>query len=146
LRNQSLWSDRRAITGSCLCGGVAFTVNGELPAIQLCYCRQCRKAQGSAFAANIPVKAEQFQLTRGAELLQSFESSPGKQRLFCGRCGSPIMSKRESLPGIVRLRAGTLEGELPTKPGLHQRVAYKANWWTIADSLPQYPDAPPAET
>ena len=131
-------------TGSCLCGGVRFSIDGEPGAIQLCHCSQCRKAQGTPFAANTPVKAADFKLQAGAELLQHFESSPGKQRAFCGRCGSPIYSRRTSLPGVLRIRAGLVDQPLPGKPAWHAFVADKANWWTIQDDdIPRFPGAAP---
>lgn len=128
-------------TGSCLCKGVAFEINGPLAAIQICHCSQCRKAQGSAFASNIQVEAANFRLLRGAELLKEYESSPGKQRVFCGNCGSPVYSRRDDKPGVLRLRAGTLDGELATQPGFHFYTASKANWWSIDDELPRYAEA-----
>jgi hypothetical protein len=130
-------------TGSCLCGGVRFTVKGELAPIQLCYCTQCRKAQGTPFASNTPVSTAAFNLESGAELLQSFESSPGKQRVFCGRCGSPLYSRKDSLPDVLRLRAGLLDQPLPVKPVSHAYVASKPNWWSIQDELPQFAAAQP---
>ena len=125
-------------TGSCLCGGVRYSVHAPLAPIQLCHCRQCRKAQGSAFAANIPVARADFRLDTGAELLGRYESSPGKHRVFCVRCGSPLYSERESQPDTIRLRAGLLDGELDVRPETHAYVASKAGWWTIDDHLPQH--------
>jgi len=131
-------------TGSCLCGGVHFSISGELGAIQLCHCSQCRKAQGTPFAANTPVQAATFKLRDGADLLRHFESSPGKERAFCGRCGSPIYSRRTSLPNVLRIRTGLLDQALPVKPAWHQFVADKANWWVIPDDdIPRFPGAAP---
>ena len=130
------------VTGSCLCKGVQFKITSKLEPIQICHCGQCRKAQGSAFAANIPVAASSFHLTSGAELLREYESSPGKQRVFCGRCGSPVYSRRTDKPEVVRLRAGTLDGAQDTQPAFHFYTASKANWWTIhGDGLPQFAEA-----
>ena len=42
-------------TGSCLCGAVRFEVSGDLPDIQACQCRSCRKASGTAFVAVLPI-------------------------------------------------------------------------------------------
>lgn len=124
--------------GRCLCGGVRFQIEGELAPIQICHCGQCRKAQGGAFASNIPVAEGAFQLLAGEELLQRYESSPGKQRVFCRQCGSPLFSRHELIPGVLRIRAGLLEGELQTRPAAHFFVASKANWWTLDDELPRY--------
>jgi hypothetical protein len=130
-----------AYTGGCLCGAIAFRIESELAPIQVCHCIQCRKAQGGPFATNIPVEASAFRLLAGAQLLKAFESSPGKQRFFCGRCGSPVYSRRESLPSIVRVRAGLIDQPLHTQPAWHAYTASKCNWWPIDDDLPQYPEA-----
>lgn len=128
-------------TGSCLCGGVQFEIMGELEPIQICHCIQCRKAQGSAIVTNIPVLESNFKLLSGEELIGCFESSPGKRRCFCKNCGSPVYSKTEKLPGVVRIRAGTLDGDLDTAPQAHFYVKYKANWFTIGDELPQFSES-----
>ena len=125
-------------TGSCLCGGVQFRIDAELGPIDLCYCQQCRKASGSAFASNAPVSAAALQITRGAELLKAFESSPGEQRIFCGQCGSPIFNRKDSTSDVVRIRAGTINEPLLVKPAAHYFVGSKCNWWEIRDDLPQF--------
>lgn len=125
-------------TGSCLCGGVQFRIEGELEPIQVCHCSQCRKAQGAPFATNTPVSTAAFHLVSGAELLTSFESSPGKERVFCGKCGSPIYSKKDTIPGVFRIRAGLINEPLSAKPVAHFYTGSKANWWPINDGLPQY--------
>lgn len=132
------------ITGSCLCGGIRFEVDGPLEPIQVCHCGQCRKAQGTAFATNIPVPQAQFRLLQGEALLKRYSSSPGKQRCFCERCGSPIYSCNERTPGVVRVRAGTLDGYLDTQLQAHFFTAHKANWFEISDGLPCYAEFAPS--
>lgn len=127
-------------TGSCLCGGVAFEIEGELAPIQVCHCQQCRKAQGTALVTNIPVATDQLRWVRGEERLKSFESTPGKERVFCRDCGSPVFSRLATLPGVVRIRAGLLNEPLETRPAFHFFVASACNWWQINDDLPQYPE------
>jgi hypothetical protein len=128
-------------TGSCLCGGVRFSVNAELEPIQVCHCVQCRKAQGAPVAANAPVATSAFCLVGGQELLTEFESSPGKKRVFCKRCGSPIYSFRDTLPNVVRVRLGLINEPLNARPVAHFHTESKANWWQIGDDLPQYLDS-----
>lgn len=124
--------------GSCLCGGIQYEIDGELESIQICHCSQCRKAQGSAIVTNIPVAVSAFTLQAGEELLSSYESSPGKQRVFCKVCGSPIYSKRVDLPEVLRVRAGTIDGELRSRPAAHFHVGSRANWYELNDSLPKF--------
>lgn len=126
-------------SGNCLCGGVSFQIQGELEPIQICHCSQCRKAQGTPFATNVPIQEDAFHLHSGAELLRSFEASPGKKRVFCSKCGSPIYSKKDSLPGVLRIRAGLInEPLLSSRPVAHIYTGSKANWWLIKDDLPQF--------
>ncbi|MDE2400855.1 MAG: GFA family protein [Burkholderiales bacterium] len=129
--------------GSCLCKGVTFTVAGELPPIQVCHCSQCRHAQGTPFATNIPVAEVQVTWLSGVELIHYYESSPGKFRCFCKTCGSPLFSKRASLPGILRMRAGTFDGDLLSRVGVHIYHGSKAHWWTGLDDAPKFDEMPP---
>ena len=126
-------------TGSCLCGGIQFSINAELAPIQICHCSQCRKAQGGAFATNTPVETSDFEVKSGTDLLTEYESSPGKRRFFCRQCGSPIYSSRDSLANVIRIRAGLLDEPLKkVKPAFHAYTSSKCSWWEINDDLPTY--------
>lgn len=130
-------------TGSCLCQAIRFEIDGPLEPIQVCHCRQCRKAQGTPLVTNIPVAANAFRLVAGAEQLAEFESSPGKKRCFCRTCGSPVISRRDDRPEMVRVRAGLIDGPLEVRPVSHAYTDSRANWWEIRDDLPQHPGARP---
>lgn len=127
-------------TGSCTCNGVKFEIHEELDSIQICHCKQCRKAQGGPFATNIPVHSSAFRIIEGVQLLKEFKSTtrPGKSRVFCSNCGSPIISKLESDTEFVRVRAGTINEDIPSKIAFHAFVEHKANWWEIGDGLPKH--------
>lgn len=129
--------------GSCLCGGISFNIQGPLAPIQVCHCAQCRQAQGGPVATNIPVEASAVEFSQGQDLLQRYESSPGKIRTFCKVCGSPIYSKRDSLPGVLRIRAGLLQGPVGSQLAFHAFTGSKASWWPIAPGLPEYPEGAP---
>lgn len=126
-------------TGHCLCGEITFEIDGELASIEICHCSQCRRAQGTAFATNIPVGVSQFRLLTGEDSLSSYESSPGKERVFCRQCGSPVFSRRAGLPDNLRVRAGLLDGPLATTLSSHAFTDSKADWWQITDDLPRFP-------
>ncbi len=125
--------------GSCLCGGITFTISGALAPIQVCHCAQCRKAQGGPFAAITPVTASAFQLEDAQSLLRTYASSPGKERAFCGRCGSPLFSRRSALPGVLRVRAGLIEEPVRAGVGWHAYTGSASSWWPITDDLPRHP-------
>lgn len=129
--------------GGCLCGKVRFTISGGIRNIVYCHCSQCRKAQGSAFAANGIVAADQFKLDAGEEALTAFAVDSDQAKYFCKYCGSPIMSKRESVPDQVRVRLGTIESAISERPRAHIFVGSRADWEDISGDLPQYEEYEP---
>lgn len=124
--------------GGCLCGSVRFQINGAIRNIVYCHCSQCRKAQGSAFATNGIVRAQDFKILSGEEALTGYESTPGQTKYFCKTCGSPIMSKAASKPDQIRIRLGTVESDIEERPMAHIFATSKANWEEITGDLPQY--------
>ena len=125
-------------TGGCLCGRVRFEINGPIRHIVYCHCSQCRKAQGSAFAANGIVAASAFKIVQGEAALTSYESTPGQTKYFCQTCGSPILSRTSARPEQVRVRLGTIESDIQERPMAHIFATSRANWETICGDLPQY--------
>lgn len=124
--------------GGCLCNAVRFEIHGRIRNIIYCHCSQCRKAQGSAFATNGIVTSDTFRITSGEDKLTGYEASPGQTRYFCRVCGSPIMSRRQSLPDQVRIRLGTLESDIQERPQAHIFFSSRANWENMCGDLPTY--------
>ena len=129
-------------SGSCLCGGIRYSVRGELGAMVVCHCSRCRKANGTAFQAVVPIATAGFELLEGAELLAGYESSPGVHRMFCRRCASPLYSRRDAMPELLRLRVGSLDTPLSAGPAMHIFVGSKADWYEIHDRAEQHQTRP----
>ena len=73
------------LNGSCFCKAVRYQVDSlDMP---ISHCDSCRKVHAAAFVSTAGVMREHFRWTQGEELLAAFESSPGKFRRFCSRCG-----------------------------------------------------------
>ena len=125
------------LAGSCLCGGVKYEIDGKLDAVTNCHCSLCRKMSGSAFASGATIPTASFRIVTGNELLKEWESSPGYQPVFCGRCGSPILKRKAKDPDHLRLRVGTLDSDPGVKVSKHSHVGSKAPWVEINDGLPQ---------
>jgi len=130
------------IEGSCLCGGVAYEAKGPLLTMARCHCVQCRKASGAEFATNASVDSEAFRVTRGEKLLVHYESSPGKYRVFCGRCGSQLFKRDDQNPHLIRLRLGAVDTPFEQQPLAHVFVSEKPPWSEITDDVPQYDRLP----
>ena len=135
-------SNEKLYTGSCLCGGIRYEIQGEIGEVLYCHCKRCRKANGTAFATNAPIQKADFKIVQGEQLLKKYQSSETTQRCFCGECASPIISIKTDTPDTYRLRIGTLDTPLEHKPTKHIFTAYKAEWDTICDGLPQYNERP----
>ena len=135
-------AEENRYTGSCLCGGLRYEIQGEIGDIVQCHCRKCRKANGTAFATNAPIQKADFKIVQGEHLLKKFQSTATTQRCFCADCGSPIISIKAETPDTYRLRIGTLDTSLEQKATMHIFTAYKAEWDTICDGLPQYDERP----
>jgi hypothetical protein len=125
-------------TGSCLCGNVRYELTAELGDFGYCHCTSCRKASGSAHAANAPISRTNFRLLGRGDTLREFESSPGKFRAFCSNCGSPIYAYLSVTPDALRIRLGCLDTPFSRQPKAHTFVSDKAPWEPILDGLPQF--------
>jgi len=99
-------------TGSCLCGSVAVSVEADFSTVEFCHCSVCRKAHSSAFAIGVTISSDEFNVTAGRELLSEYQSSEGKFRVFCSRCGSHMYAYRPAAPQNVRLRPAILDTDL----------------------------------
>lgn len=124
------------IKGSCLCRKVTYEISGEVGDIVHCHCETCRKAHGSAFSSVASVTLNEFHL-KGGENLQTFESSPGKKRHFCGNCGTQIYAIREGSEHII-LRLGSLDDDPKSRELNHIWVSQKASWYRINSQLPEH--------
>ncbi len=127
------------ITGQCLCAAIRYRIRAAPLVMYHCHCSQCRRASGSSFATNILIRSEHFELSAGEDALAWFESSPGKRRHFCSRCGSPIFSASEATPQLRSVRSGTLDIDPGLRPAGHFHVGSRAPWFEITDGLPKKP-------
>lgn len=139
-----------SMTGTCLCGGVTFQIEGWVTPIQACHATRCRKATGAAFAPEMVCSADGFRWTRGEDLIAHYEAPlidtpPPYRRAFCSRCGSPLPVRVEGTPLVV-LHAGVLDGDPGTRVFRHAFVAQKACWHEITDDLPRFDGQPPTPT
>ena len=129
--------DTSVAHGSCLCGAVRF--RAELPSkwVAHCHCSMCRRAHGAAFVTWAGVPSAQFAIETGAEQVTWYESSPGAQRGFCSRCGSPMFFHSTRWPGEMHVARALFNDPLDREPAVH--VFYDAHvpWVQVGDDLPK---------
>jgi hypothetical protein len=128
------------IGGGCLCGAVAWRLDGPVAVINHCHCTMCRKVHGAAFGTFAHGSATTFRWMRGEEMITRYESSPRIYRSFCRACGSsvPVIEGDD-----VTIPAGGIDGDPGARPSVHIFVGSKAPWHEITDGLPQFERFPP---
>jgi len=97
-------------TGGCLCGQVRYGFSGAPLLTAICHCRNCQRQSGSAFSIVAAVPESDFDLSGETRTFDD-ESEGGRPvaRVFCQACGSPIYSRIEPMPGLIFVKAGTLD-------------------------------------
>jgi hypothetical protein len=116
--------------GSCLCGSVSFEVKPPFAAFRYCHCSRCRKASGSAHAANLFVAEGQFAWLKGEGSVKRYDL-PEAQRFsvwFCGNCGSRVPHKVRSRSDYL-VPAGLLDHDPRMRPENSIFWNSKAPWY-----------------
>jgi hypothetical protein len=106
-------------SGSCLCGGVQFSVTGDPLRVGLCHCKDCRKTSGSAYSAFAVWPLEAFETT-------GIVSTYG-DRSFCPTCGGRVTSVREDEAEVMigSLDVAPTEG---LEPGYELWIGRREHW------------------
>lgn len=130
------------LTGSCLCGDIAFEIDGPIDDIAHCHCSMCRKFHGSAFATYAGAAPDHFRWRQGEDQVVRYRSSANGWRNFCPRCGAAVPACPEGGP-FAAVPLGNVAEDPLVRPSSHWFVASKAPWHDIPDALPRH-DAYPA--
>ena len=125
------------LTGSCLCGDIAFEIDGTVEMVGHCHCSMCRKFHGGAFATFGTTSPDDFHWSRGAEKIRTYRSSSQGYRHFCPRCGSAVPMSGEGQP-FALVPMGNVAEDPGTRPRLHFFTGSMAPWHTIVDDLPRH--------
>lgn len=131
------------VRGSCLCGGIAFVVDGKFLRGHYCHCQRCRKARSAAHATNLLTTTEGVRFTRGADLLKSYKLPEARffTQVFCAACGSK-MPRIDHERGLGIIPMGALDDDPGFAALSHIFVGSKAPWFEITDPLPQFVERP----
>lgn len=109
------------LKGSCLCGEVAYRVDGPVDSASHCFCTMCQKQHGAGAGSYANVARADLRIDRGEEFLTEFASSAQGRRAFCRRCGSTLFWRSEETPDRIALTLGTLDTPFtdPVETELH---------------------------
>ncbi len=131
-----------AITGGCLCGAVRYELSAPMLFGGFCYCTDCRKSSG-VHAASMAVPEAALTITgETREFSKIGGSGHPVARVFCPTCGSPILSKG-GRPGVVMLKAGTLDDPEYFKPMASIYTSRAPSWDKPREGMPAFPEMMP---
>ncbi|MEM1433065.1 MAG: GFA family protein [Pseudomonadota bacterium] len=131
-------------TGRCLCGGIHYEFpRAAVLAAGHCHCTDCQKATGSGKATIVFVEAAALNIDGE---LRSFTvtGSEGTQvtRSFCPTCGSPLISSVAEQPGLVFIKAGSLDTSDWVNPSASYWTCSATRWDPVQPATQQHPRNP----
>jgi hypothetical protein len=137
--------EQENFTGGCMCGAVRYEASGDPISLIFCHCESCRRHTGAPVVALAGFKLEQVRFTLGERA--TYESTPGVQRGFCSRCGTPLTweGDGEELGPLVEIHVGTTDDPNQLAPQLHLHYAERIPWFEVSDALPRYHEWEEAE-
>jgi hypothetical protein len=121
----------KPITGRCLCGGVTYSADAE-PVVQaVCHCTDCQRQTGNPFSVIVAVPYDAFKVD--GDTLASFSTigedhGSETERNFCSACGSPVFSKAAVGPGLVFIKAGSLDDASWVQPAVEAWTSSAQPW------------------
>ena len=127
--------------GNCLCGKVAFEINGDPSKIYQCHCSLCRKQGGSASNSSLIAEAKNLRWISGQEQISSYVKPTGFRSDFCSHCGSPVPNPLRT-SAYYWVPAGLLDDDISQEVAIHLYVGSKASWNSIPPGVPQYETMP----
>ncbi len=132
-----------SFNGGCLCGAVRYRGETQIAGGH-CYCDDCRKSSGSGHCSHMVVPEDGFSLT-GAIRFYDAPADSGNMvsRGFCPTCGSAVYSKNAGIPGMVFVRASSLDDPEVFQPQMIVYTQRAPSWDRMNPDLPAFEAMPP---
>ncbi len=133
-------------TGGCACGVIRYECSAAPLLLALCRCRNCQRATGGPFAANVWVARSALTFTAGELKYRVVTSDQGNAVSygFCPACGSPGSGDVDVLP-IATVKAASLDDPSGLEPGIELYTSCAYPWDTLNPALPQFATMPTEE-
>ena len=120
--------------GHCLCGEIGFEI--ELPAVSCvnCHCESCRRQCSAPITTYIGVSDGQWKWIKKEPRI--YNSSPGVERRFCEKCGSPISFRSNRMSGMMHFFVASMDEPEKFRPTMHVATEERLSWLKLSDGLP----------
>ena len=134
----------KTFTGGCLCGAVRYSCSAAPMMAGHCHCEDCRRSSGTGHCSHLGVPDEAVAMTGQATRYdRPADSGNVISRHFCPTCGAPAFSRNSGMPGLIFLRASSLDDLEVFKPQMHVYSSRAANWDKPTEGLPAFDTMPP---
>jgi hypothetical protein len=133
------------IEGGCRCGAVRYTLGLDaLPRTYACHCRDCQTWSGSAFSQQTFLPEAALSVT-GPVVVYELTNASGRTSIqrMCGVCHTRVYNSNSARPGIVVVRAGTLDRSDELDAVAHIWAKRKQAWLTLPEGVPTWPEGAP---
>ena len=117
--------------GRCLCGAVRIVATGEPLSVAWCHCHSCRKHSGAPVSVFVAFRHDAYKVTEGT--ITKFNSSPGRLRGFCAKCGSTLTCEGEGSTEM-HFHVGTFDDATAFKPTRHIFPNERLPWLHLAEA------------
>jgi hypothetical protein len=121
--------------GQCACGDIRFTIVSEPLNSNYCHCSICRKHTGAPILLGAKFHRDDVRVE--GEWTE-WRSSDDGVRCFCGRCGSSLFYRFESMPELLEVMVGVINDARGIDPKFHLFVEQQIPWFNVKDELPRY--------
>lgn len=132
------------LKGGCMCGQIQYDSDTEPGMVAVCHCPDCQRQTGTSFSIVVGMPLEALELRGELSIFSTTGDSGAKvHRHFCGQCGSPIYSLPDAMPGLIFLKAGTLDDSSWLEPQIEFFCDTAQPWVNLAGSWDKAPRNPP---
>jgi hypothetical protein len=134
----------KPFSGGCLCGAVRYTCDADAMMAGHCHCEDCRRTSGSGHSSHMAVPEDSVALTGELKAyVRPADSGNPVTRAFCPECGAPVFSQNPAMPGMLFLRASSLDDLEVFQPQMHVFAMRAASWDAFSSGVPIFDRLPP---
>jgi len=126
------------ISGGCYCQKIAYKVTLPVKWCANCHCDQCRHLQASPLVTWFGVDLNQFEIEKGEDGLQWFDSSANAKRAHCKDCATPLFFKGNKWPDEIHITRESCKMDIGMQPKIHVFYDRHVNYLQFEDALDKF--------
>jgi hypothetical protein len=132
------------LTGRCACGRLRYR-SDEAPLAGLyCQCRDCQYDSGTGHSCHVMLAGTAFALSGPVKLYESMaDSGESVVRGFCPECGSSMIYRSDTFPGVTFVTAGSLDDPAWFMPTMIVYTSSAQPWDRLDAALARFDRMPP---